>query len=471
MTVRKVAIGIALVLLSACSTSGGADGASTTTTTTASASEVAPDFLVERLGGTTSAREFRGRPFNQSARSLSNKEFQRFGDGAVVFDAHFLPEDGLGPVFNEDSCLSCHLDGTETAGGDAEASDEPGPGLLLRLSIPGVNEHGGPLAEPTYGVQLQNRAVKPAVREGSFTVEWELRSGKYPDGTPYELRSPRYVIDDLVAGPLHPDVMISGRIAPPMTGMGLLEAIPEADLVSASDPTDRDGDGISGRVNRVWNDTTERIEAGRLGWKAGQPTVRQQSVAATHDDMGVTTPDDPDPCRNQGSLCTSPSSLPEPEMTAIELADQVFYNRTIAVPIARRVKDESVKRGANGFVAAGCSSCHTTTQVSGPDEVKGLAGQRFHPFTDLLLHDMGEGLSDGRPEFEATGSEWRTAPLWALGRRAEVTGFNSFLHDGRARGIEEAILWHDGEAAGARKSFMKLSKARRADILDFLAAL
>lgn len=455
-------VAVAVVLLAAC-TSNGDPG------TAARADEAAPDFLVTRLGGTTSAREFRGRPFNQSARSLSNVEFRRFGTGAVVFDAHFTVDQGLGPVFNEDSCLSCHLDGVEF---QDHTEDDPGPGLLLRLSVPGVGPNGGPVPEPTYGLQLQTAKVADATAEGRLDVEWTVREGRYPDGTRYELRAPSFVVTELAGAPLADDVLVSGRIAPPMTGMGLLEAIPAEALEAAADPDDLDGDGISGRVNRVWDATVRTTVIGRFGWKAGQPTVRQQSVAALHDDMGITTPDVPGTCHNQGSLCTVvPGDDAEPDMNAVDLDDQVFYNRTIAVPIARDVDHAAVKRGANRFVEAGCSSCHTTTQRSGADEVKGLADQTFHPFTDLLLHDMGKGLADDRPEFEATGREWRTAPLWALGRRAETTGFHSFLHDGRARTFEEAILWHDGEARVSRKAFMALPAADRRDLLRFLAAL
>lgn len=458
--VKRALLVVAALLVTACA---GSDA------TRAPGRESAPDFLVERTGGTTSAREFRGRPFNQSARSLSNVEFRRFGTGALVFDEHFTADQGLGPVFNEDSCLSCHLDGVVF---QDHAEDDPGPGLLLRLSVPGEGEHGGPAPEPTYGLQLQTRKVLGAVAEGQLEVEWEYRSGRYPDGTRYELRAPTFVVTDLAGAPLADDVLTSARIAPPMTGMGLLEAIPLAALEAAADPDDVDADGISGRLNLVWNRQTQSMTVGRFGWKAGQPTVRQQSVAALHDDMGITTPDVPDTCANQGSLCTvAEGADAEPDMTATDLDDQVFYNRTIAVPIARGVDDQAVVRGANRFVEVGCSSCHTPTQRSGPDDVAGLADQTFHPFTDLLLHDMGEGLADGRPEFEASGREWRTAPLWALGRRAEVTEFSSFLHDGRARSFEEAVLWHDGEARAARDAFMALSRRQRSDLLAFLGAL
>ncbi|MFN8051846.1 MAG: di-heme oxidoredictase family protein [Acidimicrobiales bacterium] len=453
---RALRLVVVLAVLGACSS-----------TERATASTKAPAFLVTRLGGTTSAREFRGRPFNQSARSLSNSEFQRFGTGAVVFDQRLTAAQGLGPTFNEDSCLGCHLDGVVF---QPHTADDPGPGLLLRLSVPGTSPHGGPKPEPTYGTQLQTQALPGATAEGRLEVRWTARAGEYPDGTRYQLRVPTFYVTDLTAGPMAKDVMTSARISPPMTGMGLLEAIPEASVVAAADPTDANHDGISGRANRVWNDTTGQLDLGRFGWKAGQPTVRQQSVGALHDDMGITTSDVPTTCHNQGTACAEPAPA-APDMSDKDLADQVFYNRTIAVPIARNVDDDRVKRGANQFVAVGCASCHTTTQRSGPDQVAGLANQTFHPFTDLLLHDMGKGLADGRPEFAASGREWRTAPLWALGRRAETTKFHSLLHDGRARTPEEAILWHDGEGRASRLAFMKLAAADRADLLAFLAAL
>jgi CxxC motif-containing protein (DUF1111 family) len=450
-----VVLAAAGLLAAGCSDDARGDTAATPT---------APDFLVTRLGGTTSAKEFRGRPFNQSARSLDNAEFRRFGTGATAFDKFFTTADGLGPTFNEDSCLSCHLDGVVEK---PHTVDDPGPGLLLRMSVPGTGEHGGPKPEPTYGTQLQTNGA-PA--EGHLKVTWKRRSGRYPDGTRYDLRVPAFAVSDLSSGPLASDVMTSARIAAPITGMGLLEAVPVADLESAADPDDRDQDGISGRLNHVWDAASQSTIVGRFGWKAGQPTVLQQSVGALHDDMGITTSNVPDPCHNQGSACAAPPEA-RPDMSDQDVADQVFYNRTIAVPIARNVDDPPVIRGAKDFVDVGCASCHTTTQRSGPDQVKGLANQTFHPFTDLLLHDMGPGLADGRPEFEATGSEWRTAPLWGFSRRAATTGFSSYLHDGRARSAEEAILWHDGEARASRRAFMALPKSKREDLLKFLGSI
>lgn len=453
----------ALVIAAACTSTQDTDAPSTPT---------APDFLVERLGGTTSAREFRGRPFHQSARSLTNDEFAEFGRGAVVFDAHYAEASGLGPFYNQDSCLSCHLDGdTEVDTPDGLS----GPGLLLRLSVPGTTDTGEPRGDPVYGSQLQDDSNGDVAPEGRIVISWVPLDGRYPDGTEYRLRRPDFDVADLAAGPLADDVMMSGRVAPPIIGMGLLEAIPESDLRQAADPDDDDGDGISGRLNTVWDTLAGREAIGRFGWKAGQPTVRQQSVVALHHDMGMTSPDLLEPCNGQGSYCTdllgADVQVKPPELDANEMAEQIFYNRTIAVPIARSVDEPSVIAGANTFVEVGCAACHSTTATTGRDQVKGLSNQKIHPFTDLLLHDMGDGLADNRPEFDASGSEWRTPPLWGLSRRAATTGFAEYLHDGRARSYEEAILWHGGEGESSRRMFMELSAERRQELLDFLDAI
>lgn len=429
----------------------------------------APEYFVKKLGGETSAREFRGRPFNQSARSITNDEFRRFGKGAVFFDADYTSAMGLGSSFNDVSCLGCHID--EPQPGEPEG-DEPGPGVLLRLSVPGETATGVPMMEPTYGLQLQTEATV-GDPEGNLEVSWEFTEGEYPDGTPFELRSPEIEVTELSAGPFDPDTLVSLRVAPPLVGLGLLEAIPQNDLLALSDPDDSNGDGISGRLNSVWDIRSESVLDGRFGWKAGQPSVYQQSAVALHDDMGITSRDVLDPCAGQGTLCDD-SKYPVPwtaELGDYEFDEMVFYNRTIAVPIARNTDSSDAISGANTFSEIGCSACHTPTQTSGADEVEGLSGVTFHPFTDLLLHDMGPGLSDGRPEFLATGSEWRTAPLWGFGRRAETTGYSTFLHDGRARDAEEAILWHGGEAEESKQLFMELPAERRDQLITFLNSL
>ncbi len=453
-----------LALVLSCAASGGHPA-------TTKPAVTVPDFLVVRLGASTSAREFRGRPFHQSARSLDNAEFLRFGKGAVSFNEQMTAAEGVGPTLNENSCLSCHLDGIR---GVDKPADLPGPGLLLRLSVPGETATGAPRPDPIYGGQLQTDAISGARREGTLAVTWAKVEGNYPDGTHFELRAPTFVVIDPAAGPLSPETMTSPRVAPPIIGLGLLEAIPEAEIRAGADPDDRNHDGVSGRVNTVWDNLTKSPMLGRFGWKAGQATVRQQSAGALHDDMGVTSVEFPDPCSGQGSLCADPLKPGEtraPEMAASILDAQIFYNRTIAVPIARNVDQPAVRRGAQRFVDTGCAACHTTTQHSGDSDVAGLAHLTFHPFTDLLLHDMGEGLADHRPEFDASGTEWRTPPLWGLSRRIEVYGYPSMLHDGRARTAEEAILWHAGEATIAKNHFMQLDKASRDDLVAFLGSI
>lgn len=417
--------------------------------------EPRPDVLVPRLGGSTSAKELRGRPFNQPARNLGNVDTARFGVGAITFNRETTEAEGLGPLYVQESCLGCHADGDAPAEADGALNNT---GLLLRLSVPGRSATGGPVAEPTYGLQLQTDAVEPTEPEGRLVVTWTEHTGRFDDGEPYVLREPTVTAVDLRAGPLAADVMTSARIAPAMIGLGLLEQIAETDILVAADPDDLDGDGISGRPNRVWDAAAGRPVLGRFGWKAGEPDVEQQTVVALDQDMGVST-------------AQRPSGTDPPEMSAPTLDDMVFYNRTIAVPVARDIADPRVNDGALVFAELGCAACHTTTQRTVDGPVADLAGQVIHPFTDLLLHDMGPELADGRPEFEAGGTEWRTAPLWGLGHRSEVVGYGAFLHDGRAATPTEAVLWHGGEAAAARRRFLALGRARRESLAAFLGAL
>ena len=416
------------------------------------------DFLSADLGGDTTAKALRGRGFNQSARNLTNAGLRQFGDGADVFDATFT-EPKLGPAFNADSCLGCHHDGAQT-----RASGDTPPGLIVRISVPGSSATGEPAPEPTYGLQVQTDG--PGA-EATVSVRRQAVRHTWATGRTTELS--RVVVDLTDGPPLADGAMQTVRMAPPIIGLGLLEAIPAASIEAAADPDDLNGDGVSGRVNRVWDQRLEDPVIGRFGWKAGQPTVAQQTEVALHDDMGIATSAQPDPCRHQGTLCTAP---PTPiELDDARLSDLVFYNRTIAVPVAKDTTARSVRAGAAGFERIGCAACHTPTQRSGSDPIAALAGQTFHPYTDLLLHDMGDRLADGRPEFLASGREWRTAPLWGLSRRAQVTGSPTLLHDGRARSVTEAILWHGGEGRRTRLAFERLSDRDRRDLLAFLDTL
>ena len=291
---------------------------------------------------------------------------------------------------------------------------------------------------------------------------------------------PSYGVARLGYGPLHPDVTMSPRIAPPVLGMGLLEAIPEADILAGADPDDRDGDGISGRARRVWSDEHGRAMLGRFGWKAGQPTVAQQAAGAFLGDIGVSTPLRPHPygdCTPTQRACRDAPHGDSPAADGAEAGAEmfdllVFYTRNLGVPARRDIADALVLEGKRLFHESNCTGCHTPKFVTRRDAIG--AEQSFQliwPYTDLLLHDMGEGLADGRPEGEATGREWRTPPLWGIGLTATVSGHTLFLHDGRARNLLEAILWHGGEAEAARQRVVDMTRRERAALLAFLNSL
>ena len=378
--------------------------------------------------------------------------------------------DGLGPVFNAQSCSSCHtLDGRAKP---PDGPDDPERGLLLRLTTPGQDTQGRQLPDPVYGGQLQDRASLLISPEGNIVVRYHEITGTFEDGEPYTLRAPNYQVGGLEYGPLHPDVMLSPRIAPAIVGMGLLEAIPEPAILSYTDPDDADGDGISGRPNMVWDIRRGEPALGRFGWKANQPTVEQQAAGAFQGDMGITSSLFPqESCTETQLDCADTLNGGSPEIPDERLAKVVFYTQTLAVPAMRNVDDPQVTRGAQLFTQAGCQMCHTSSHTTGGHAANAVAHQTIYPYTDLLLHDMGEGLADGAADFEASGREWRTPPLWGIGLVETVNGHTMFLHDGRARNLAEAILWHDGEATESRDAFRSFTKEDREALIRFLESL
>ena len=429
----------------------------------------------ERLGGDTTAFSSGKNAFELSARNLTNEERRMFEVGDSFFNQNWVTapastdaRDGLGPVFNAQSCSSCHShDGRSKP---PDGPDDPERGLLFRLSIPGPE---GPLDEPAYGGQLQDRAILGVPPEGRMGIRYVEEAGSYPDGTPYSLRKPEYFIEEPAFGPPRPDTMISPRVGPVTFGMGLLEAIPESDILALADPDDSDGDGISGRPNMVWDIRADQPALGRFGWKAGQPTVEQQSAGAFLHDIGITSELQPDEnCKFAQAECREAPNGGSPEIPPFRLDRVTFYVQTLAVPAMRDVEDPQVERGARAFVNAGCAACHTPRHVTGDSHaIPALRDQTIFPYTDLLLHDMGEGLADNRPEALASGREWRTAPLWGIGLVDTVNGHTMFLHDGRARNLEEAILWHGGEAQSSLDIFKSLPADERADLIRFLESL
>ena len=429
----------------------------------------------ELLGGETTAFSQGRNAFELSARNLNNEERRTFEVGDSFFNQNWVTapasteaRDGLGPTFNAQSCSSCHSHDGRAKPPDHD--DDPTRGLLLRLSVPGPD---GPVEEPTYGGQLQDRAINGVPPEGRISIRYETITGEYADGTTYTLRKPTYTIMEPAFGPLHPEVMTSPRIAPATIGMGLLEAIPEDDVLALADPEDADGDGISGRPNMVWDDEQGRQVLGRFGWKASQPTVERQSAGAFHGDIGITSRHFPDEnCPPTQSACLEAPNGGSPEVPDERLGKVTFYVQTLAVPAMRSVDDPQVREGARLFMEAGCGACHTPRHETAEDyPIRPLRGQVFFPYTDLLLHDMGEGLADNRPDGDASGREWRTPPLWGIGLVETVNGHTMFLHDGRARSIEEAVLWHDGEARQSRDYFIGLSSEERESVIRFLRSL
>ena len=415
--------------------------------------------------------------FGQPLPHLTADQETRFFVGNSFFNRNWVrapssttARDGLGPLFNARSCSACHLhDGR----GQPPAAGEDMLSMLVRLSIPGRDAQRGVVPEPTYGDQLNGLAVPGVPPEGRVLVTYEEMPGAFADGEPYSLRKPVYAFTDLEYGPMHPETLLSPRVAPAMVGLGLLEAVPAEALLALADPDDADGDGISGRPNRVWDKARQQTVVGRFGWKANQPSIAQQVAGAFLGDIGITSSLFPDEnCSPVALACRKALNGGSPELSENLLGHVVFYSRTLAVPARRDWQEPGVRRGRQLFDEARCGACHTPTLRTGavpglPD----LSQQAIHPYTDLLLHDMGAALADGRPDFEATGAEWRTPPLWGIGLVETVNRHTYFLHDGRARNLAEAILWHGGEAEAAKEYFRRLSRDDREALLQFLRSL
>ena len=447
-----------------------------------------PERFERRPGG--AATVFRPPNRNSFSHPSGNMAFERqldFRVGNGIFKKLWVSapsstasSDGLGPLFNARSCQRCHL---KDGRGHPPAAGERAESMFLRLSIPVQNadkRKATPAAapEPTYGTQLQNFSVRGVPAEGDMTISYREIPVALSGGETAYLRDPAYGVSGLSYGPLHPQTMLSPRVAPPVIGMGLLEAVPEADILSQADPDDADGDGISGRPNRVWSDEHQKAMLGRFGWKAAQPTVAQQTASAFLGDIGISTPLYPSPaggCTPAQEACRAAphGSLPNgAEASARVFRLVVFYTRNLGVPARRDIDAPQVLEGKRLFYEANCIGCHRPKFVTRRDSIgEEQSFQLIWPYTDLLLHDMGEGLADRRPEGEATGREWRTPPLWGIGLTQAVNGHTLFLHDGRARNLLEAILWHGGEAQAAKESVIDMTREERAALLAFLNSL
>jgi CxxC motif-containing protein (DUF1111 family) len=321
------------------------------------------------------------------------------------------------------------------------------------------------------GDQLQDRSIQNVPVEGHMNIAYTEVTGEYDDGTTYSLREPHYAVTD-GTGTDMADLLISPRIAPVISGSGLIEAIPESSILDNEDDEDTDGDGISGRANIVQSAATGNDMLGRFGWKANVATVEDQVADAFLGDLGITSPIHPiENCTVVQIECKEAPNGGTPEITAERLAKVVFYASTLAIPKRRNLDDPDVIAGAALFDSLQCSVCHRPSFLTGDHAISAVANQTIFPFSDFLLHDMGSGLADGKPDGLATGSEWRTPPLWGIGLVEQVNGHTFFLHDGRARSLEEAVLWHGGEAQNSRDSFVALTSLDRTRLIAFLESL
>lgn len=432
----------------------------------------------EFAGGDTTVFENSIRAFSLSARNLSADRQVNFLVGDSFFDQNWViapastnTRDGLGPVFNARSCSGCHS--RDGRGHPPVNPAEIPVSLLFRLSIPGEDEHGGPLADPNYGLQFNIQAILGVDPEGAVNIGGEEIPGTFEDGTAYSLKKPSYEFSGLNFGPFDSEIMVSPRVAPQLPGLGLLAAIPESVILSRADPDDADGDGISGRANFVWDLLNGHVALGRFGWKANQATLHQQVAGAFRGDIGITSSLFPDEnCADSQPDCQAAPTGGAPEISDSILGDVVFYSHTLAVPARRDWDDVVVLTGKKLFADARCTQCHVpkyqTGDLAGFPE---LSNQTIFPYTDLLLHDMGPDLADGRPDFEASGTEWRTPPLWGIGLVPTVNGHTNYLHDGRARSLMEAVLWHGGEAEASREAVRRMTQEERDALIKFLESL
>ncbi|MDQ7250864.1 di-heme oxidoredictase family protein [Dongia sedimenti] len=384
-----------------------------------------------------------------------------FEIGRALFERHWAAApastqaaDGLGPLFNARACVSCH-----PGGGRGVPFDKLGatlPALLFRL---GSHHAEATLAgDPLYGQQIQTQSVAGIGAEASVGVSFETHSVTLADGTVVELRKPIPKLDQLAYGPLASRTVVSPRLATAIHGIGLLEQIPEREILANK-----------GKPNYVIDPITGQRALGRFGWKAGVASLEVQDAKALDLDIGLSNPvyrDAYGDCTAKEVDCLKMPTGVSPQFENLEVPSSLtrlidrFVGEAMLPPVPAA---ENAEAGRKIFAEAGCGACHTSSfQLAD--------GRNIAPYTDLLLHDMGFGLADHMAEGEASGKEWRTAPLWGIGQalRADDVGL---LHDGRARNVLEAILWHDGEAAAARAQVEQLSTQDRQALIDFIGSL
>jgi len=419
--------------------------------------------------------------YMQPIKGLSHSQLQKFQAGETQFKNPWVVfpllggDWGLGPTFLATSCIGCHVQA-----GRGRTFDNPNViafQQLLRLSIPGEGSDGGPNPHPNYGDQLQVFGVNVGLKENlkpgeaELYIDWIAEPVTLSDGEKVELRKPKVRIEKPNFGAIDESVMTSLRNTQVVFGMGYLEAVTEEDILALAKL--QQSQGLNGRPNYVRDDINKRVALGRFGWKANQPNVRQQIVAAFHGDMGVTSSlYIEENCPPVQKECRAMPPGNRPELLDYAWDHLTFWQVALDAPAPRNQESENVKRGGKVFDQARCAQCHVPELRTGEYPLlPALSKRTFRPYTDLLLHDMGPGLADGRPDFKAGPRDWRTAPLWGIGVSEQVNGSTHLLHDGRARNVLEAILWHGGEAKASRDIFSGLSKTERDDLIAFVNSL
>lgn len=431
----------------------------------------------ELLGGSTTVFNATEEAFGFSATNLTFQEQSDFGVGNSLFrqswvssPASTTARDGLGPYYNAVACASCHF--KDGRGRPPLFDGETARGLLIRLSIDGQSADGSALPDPIYGHQLQDNAILGQTTKGGFTITYQDIVETFPDGTQVILKKPTYNISNLGFGNLAAGVKISPRLANQIIGLGLLEALDQSTILNLADPNDNNADGISGRPNYVYDIATNSTVLGRFGWKANQPNVKQQVASAFGGDMGITSNLFPTENCPPGVNCDEIPNGGSPEISDINLDRVALYASTLSVPARRNFNDQNVLKGQQTFETIGCASCHIPKlQTGNSHPIVALRNQTIRPYTDLLLHDMGTGLADNAEDFLASGTEWRTPALWGIGLLNTVNNFVYLMHDGRAKTVEEAILWHGGEGQNAKTKYKALSLKDRNDLVQFINTL
>lgn len=419
--------------------------------------------------------------FAQPVAGIDETDLARYEEGQRQFRAAWsIPpmsdgEWGLGPTFHARSCVGCHVNFGR--GKTVDDSGKPSFQQLLRLSLPGADQYGEPMPHPNYGSQLQVFSVfgdslaNPIIGEADLRIDWETLKVVLADGTEVELRRPQHRVTKLAFGPLGEKTLTSLRNTPVIYGMGYLDAVPETNILAIA--AQQKSQGLNGRPNYVKDDATGKLLLGRFGWKANQPTLKQQVAAAHIGDMGITSSlYHEQNCPKVQVQCQAAQQAGKHELSDHAWEAVTFFLAGVDAPKRPRPDSDKYIQGEKLFRTAGCNSCHVPEMKTGKFPLlTAIENKTFNPYTDLLLHDMGEDLADNRPDFKAGGRDWRTAPLWGLGLSRRVNGSMDLLHDGRARSVLEAILWHGGEAKKARDQFAGMKKDEREAVIAFVNSL